>query len=625
MSTVELFHFLRPWWLLLAPAGIAIAWLWSRQADPRARWRGIIEPALLDHLLVGEQSGVRFTPIRLAAVSLVLAGIAAAGPTWEKEPPPFVEDRAPMVVALDLSRTMDATDVPPTRLERAKQKIRDLAAVRSGSRTGLVVYSGTAHLVLPPSEDPALLDLFLEALDTGLMPVAGRNAAAALAVADHVLAVESAPGTVLFITDGFEASEIGTFSEHARTSPYQVIALAAGTTEGGPIRGDKGRMAVDKQGRPIQAKLDREIFSRLSSEAGVPVASLTLDETDVEWVQRRAMHHMQVMQEKTAEVHWKEFGYYGTFPLVLIAAFWFRKGWTVRWLTVLLLAVSMGMADRSEASAEPHRTNAKFEARNTKHIAGLKGITNYKSQASTNKEVANSKSEARNSNEILNPNSEARNFGKHTHPDSQPPHQAESSNPSTFGFRVSIFEIVVGWFVTPNQQGRWSFEKGEYAAAAERFRDPMWKGLAYYRAGDYRAALEQFARLDSAEAFFLMGNCYARTKDYAAAVGAYDHALKQRQTFPEAAANRKLAAALIPKKPKDPEEGEADPNLDPDDIKFDEKGKKGKAGQVPQFKVKPEQLAELWMRNLTISPADFLREKFRIEADDRMKPAGGKS
>jgi Ca-activated chloride channel family protein len=122
-----------------------------------------------------------------------------------------------------------------------------------------------------------------------------------------------------------------------------------------------------------------------------------------------------------------------------------------------------------------------------------------------------------------------------------------------------------------------------------------------------------------------MGNCYARTKDYPAAVGAYDHALKQRQVFPEAAENRKLVAALIPKKPKDPEEGEADPNLDPDEIKFDKKGKKGKAGKVPQFKVKPEQMAELWMRNLTISPADFLREKFRIEADNRKKPAGGKS
>jgi len=605
------FFLLRPWWLLLAPAGLAIVWLWSRQADPRARWRDIIEPALLDHLLVGERSGVRFTPIRLVAVSLVLAGVAAAGPTWEKEPPPFVEDRAPMVVALDLSRTMDATDVPPTRLERAKQKIRDLAAVRSGSRTGLVVYSGTAHLVLPPSEDPALLDLFLEALNTDLMPVSGRNAVAALAVADRTLAVESVPGTVLFITDGLEASEIGKFADHARTSPYQVIALAAGTTEGGPIRGKNGRMAVDKQGKPLQARLDREVFSRLSSEAGVPVASLTLDETDVEWVQRRAMHHMQVMQEKTAEVHWKEFGYYGTFPLVLIAAFWFRKGWTVRWLAVFVLATVTGTVCSTYATAQTN-SNSKSEAPNSKQTSDSTEIINDTSRTPNSKQASNLKFEAPNG---MQKSPIANDKSKMTNEQSQ----------DRLGFDAWILKFLAAFFLTPDQQGRWLFEHGDYVKAEERFRDPIWKGLAYYRAGDYRAALEQFARLDSPEALFLMGNCYARTKDYPAAVGAYDHALKQRPVFPEAAENRKLVAALIPKKPKDPEEGEADPNLDPDEIKFDEKGKKGKAGKVPQFKVKPEQMAELWMRNLTISPADFLREKFRIEADNRKKPAGGKS
>ncbi len=608
--------FLRPWWLLLAPAGLAIAWLWSKQADPRARWRGIIEPALLDHLLVGERSGVRFTPIRLVAASLVLAGIAAAGPTWEKEPPPFLEDRAPMVVALDLSPTMDAIDLPPTRLERAKQKIHDLAVLRSGSRTGLVAYSGTAHLVLPPTEDPALFELFLEALDTKLMPVAGRHAAEALAVADRTLAVESVPGTVLFMTDGFDASEIGKFEEHGRTSPHQVIVLAAGTTEGGPIRGDKGRMAVDKQGKPIQARLDREVFSRLGSEAGVPVASVTLDETDVEWVQRRAMHHMQIALEKTVEVRWKEFGYYGTFPILLLAAFWFRKGWTVRWIAVLLLAIAVGTTHTHKAMAQ-QPANTKSQAPNSSEI------TNHKFQIAKR--------------EMRTTESSDLGFGawnlelpkRHdiTNIKSKIPKRDESPHNELhrLGFDAWILDFLASFFLTPDQQGRWSFEHGDYPTAAVRFRDPMWKGLAYYRGGDYAAALAQFARLDSAEALFLMGNCYARTKDYPAAIGAYDNALKRRRVFPEATENRALVSGLIPKKPKDPDEGEADPNLDPDDIKFDDKGKKGKAGKVPQFKVKPEQMAELWMRNLTISPADFLREKFRIEAEGKAKAARGSS
>lgn len=525
-------------WLLLMPAAIIIVWIWRKQADPRAQWRDIIEPQLLEHLLVGQKTGVRFKPIHWAAAVIMLGGIAAAGPTWEKEPPPFVEDHALMVVALDLSRTMDAVDVPPTRLERAKQKVRDLAALRSGSRTGLVVYAGTAHLVLPPTEDPELLDLFLGALDTGLMPVSGRHPAEALALADHVLAVESAPGTILFITDGLEETEIPAFIAHSQQSSHQVIALVAGTSQGGPIRGARGRFVTDAHGKPLHAGLDREVFSRLSSAAGVPVASLTIDKTDVEWVQQRALHHLQVMEEKNADVRWREFGYFGTFPLLLLAGFWFRRGWTVRWTPGLVLPLIVATA---LCLPEPAGANFRF----------------------------------------------------------------------------------IDLFLTPDQQGRWYFEHGDYVTSAQRYQDPLWKGLAYYRAGDSASALAQFAGLDSAEAFFLMGNCYARRRDYPAAVGAYDNALKRREVFPEATENRRLVASLIPRKPKPPEEGEADPNLDPDDIKFDEKGKRGKPGKIPQFKIQPDQMAKLWMRNLHVSPAAFLREKFRIEADAQTKKPKG--
>jgi len=556
---MELFHFLRPLWLLLVPAGFVLAWLWRNPIDSCRRWGSIIAPHLLDHLTIGEKDRPRFRPIHLVVGALALGGVSTAGPAWEKEPPPFAEDKAPMVVALDLSRTMDAVDVPPTRLERAKQKVRDLAALRSGSRTGLVVYAGTAHLVLPPTEDPALLEIFLAALDTSLMPMAGKNAAEALAVADRLLAVESAPGTVLFITDGFDVKKLRTFSAHSEQTPHQVLALAAGTSQGGPIRDKNGRMATDGHGRLIQARFDRESFARFSAEAAVPSASLTLDETDVEWVQRRAMHHLQVVQERTAEVHWKEAGYYATFPIAVLSALWFRRGWTVRWMPVVILVLLIGLAAPTSARVL-NDSNPKSDARHSK--------------------------------------------------------QENAQNPAQRVY-TGVKSLVVNLFLTADQQGRWYFERGDYTTAAERLRDPMWKGLAYYRTGDYASALAQFARLDQAEAFFLMGNCYARMKDYPAAIGAYDNALGRRASFHEAMANRNLVAGLIPRKPKkDDEEGEHDPNLDPDEIKFDKKGKRGKAGAVPQWKVKPEQMAELWMRNLKTSPAEFLREKFRVQAEE---------
>ncbi|MDF0653082.1 MAG: VWA domain-containing protein, partial [Nitrospira sp.] len=502
------FHFLRPLWLLSIPAALWLVWIWQRQTDQRRQWADIIAPHLLDHLIVGGKQGFRLRPMHMIAGAVILAGIATAGPVWEREPPPFTEDKAPMVVAIDLSRTMDAVDVPPTRLERAKQKVRDLAALRSGSRTGLIVYAGTAHLVLPPTEDPALLEIFLAALETDLMPVAGRNADAALALADRLLTKETAAGTVLFITDEFDAKQVPLLAEHQRQSRDQILALAVGTSQGGPIRTKNGRVALDGRGVPLQARFDRETFTRMSSEADMPVMSVTLDDADVEWVQRRALHYLQVVNERTAEVRWKEFGYYATFPLALLAAFWFRRGWTVRWMGVVVLVILMGAAGPIGADAQ-ESSSTKFEAPNSMEIP------NHKSQVSN----------------------------RATHPDASSSLKFGAwslgfSEVSNLGFGAWILELVEGWFFTRDQQGRWYFDHGNYSTAAERFTDPMWKGLASYRSGDYAAALTQFARLDTPEAFFLMGNCYARMKEFPAAVGAYDHALKGRPAFREATENR---------------------------------------------------------------------------------------
>src|SRR5262249_29903625 len=204
------------------------------------QWRGAIASHLLDALLVGAGDRVRWRPVHLIAAALALSGIAVAGPTWRKEPPPFGEDKAPLVVAIDLTPTMNATDVAPTRLERTKQKVRDLMARRAGAKTGLVVYAGTAHLVLPPVEHPALVAIFLAALDPDLMPVAGTRASAALDVADRVLATQPAPGTILFFTDGVDPKDVDAFVAHGKTSQSQVLVLGVGTSAGGPVRTKDG-------------------------------------------------------------------------------------------------------------------------------------------------------------------------------------------------------------------------------------------------------------------------------------------------------------------------------------------------------------------------------------------------
>lgn len=518
------FHFIRPLWLLLVPAGLLLGWWWRRSHDPLQRWKGLIAPHLLKHLVIGDVGGWHLRPIHFVCAVLVLGGIACAGPTWERDPPPFSEDRAAMVVALDMSPAMNAVDVAPTRLERAKQKIRDLMKERAGGRTGLVVYTGSAHMVLPPTDDANLMALFVDALSTDLMPDKGRNAAAALAIADRLLAAESDPGTIVFITSGFDDAQIPAFQAQRKTSTAQVLLLAVGTTEGGALRDAKGQLVTGGDGAPVIARLDDTALKRLSDEAKVPLASITNDNTDVRWVQREAIHHLELVHDDNATTRWKESGYVLCFPLLLIALFWFRRGWMVRWVFVLSL---LG--------------------------AGLLPA----------------------------------------------PAQAAGNG-------------VVNWFVTPDQQGRWYYEHGNYEAAAEHFADPYWKGLALYRWGRFEQAEAVFSALPGADAMFMAANCHAHRMEFDDALLGYEMALKLRPGFAQARANRDLMKALIAEREKNPPEDHP-PDEKPDEIKEDQEGKRGKESQQVKSGGVRQVPADVWMRNLSVSPADFLRMKFNIE------------
>jgi Ca-activated chloride channel homolog len=183
------------------------------------------------------------------------------------------------------------------------------------------------------------------------------------------------------------------------------------------------------------------------------------------------------------------------------------------------------------------------------------------------------------------------------------------------------------WF-TPDQQGRYYFEKGNYAAAAERFQDPLWKGIAYYRGKNYEAAGEQFARVDTAGGYFNLGNAYARSGRLEQAVASYEEVLRRKPDDQPAKENRDLVRALIQKKKakekeEEPPEGQ-DPTFNPDEVKFDEKGKKGKRGEVDQAELSAEQIQQVWMRRLQTTPSDFLRLKFAAQAEEsKTSPPGG--
>lgn len=512
------FHFLRPWWLLAILAAVALVVLITRRGDARTRWKDLIVPHLLDRLLIEQQGGQRWQPVHFVGLLLALGAVAAAGPTWQRQEPPFVEEKAPLVIVIDLSPTMDAIDIAPTRLERVKLKVQDILKQRPGARTAVFAYAGSAHMVLPLTDDASLVNTYVAALQTRIMPIAGKDTAKALAAAEQGLAREDVPGTILFLTDGIEPASAAAFKR--QDGKNEIMMLGIGTEAGGPVKTGEGQFLSDGGGRVI-ARLDVAQLRDFGRATGIAVATVTPDDSDVRWIAQRIRTHLQAKLAE-GQTRWRDAGWWLMIPLTFMSAFWFRRGWSVHWGTAVLLAGIL-------------LTPVKAEAADT-------------------------------------------NF--------------------------------VDLWLTPDQQGRGAFERGDYAAAAEQFADPMWRGVALYRAGQFGAAVDSFAQVRTPESAYDQGNALAHMDRLDDAAASFTEAVKLRPGWPEAEANLALIQKLIVQRKKDEEDQEEGPNLKPDQIQVDEKGSKGKAGEVDLA----QQTADMWMRNIQITPTDLLARKFAIEA-----------
>lgn len=178
------------------------------------------------------------------------------------------------------------------------------------------------------------------------------------------------------------------------------------------------------------------------------------------------------------------------------------------------------------------------------------------------------------------------------------------------------------WF-TPDQQGHRQFQRGDFAGAAEAFRDPLWQGTAWYRAGEFEKAAQAFARRSSAEAHYNQGNAWLMRGKYDVAITCYDRALARRSGWKEAIENRALAAARL-KKIEAPGGDMGDQKLGADGIVFDKEAKnEGQDTELAGGKaLSDEEMQALWLRRVQTRPADFLKAKFAYQ--QAMKQEGAK-
>lgn len=284
----ENFHFLTPWWLLLFPCFLLLATVLYKRQLNRSHWGEVCDPELLPFLeqKSNEQRRSIWLPIALVIAGLLLS-IAAAQPVWKQLPQPVFKQGDAVVIALDLSASMNATDVKPSRIQRAHFKIKDLLARLPDTQVALLVYAAGSFSVTPLTEDADTILAQLSAMTPEIMPLQGSRADRALVRADRLLTQAGiTKGNILFVSDEISPAQIAKDATRLRIAGRQLSILAIGTEEGAPIPTNAG-LIKDSQGQVVIAKTEMDLMQEAANLGGGYAALITADDRDIDYLVSR--------------------------------------------------------------------------------------------------------------------------------------------------------------------------------------------------------------------------------------------------------------------------------------------------------------------------------------------------
>ena len=325
------FVFIRPWWLAAVPPGLVLVWWLRRRHGRGASWESIVDPALLPHLVVGTGTPRREWPWVVMALAVAVAGLALAGPAFERLEQPVFRSLAARVIVLDVSRSMDARDLAPSRMARARYKVSDLLRRSRDGRTGLVVFAGDAFVVAPLTRDADTLVHLLSAVDTGVVPVQGSRPDLGLAAAGDLLERgHAATGEIVLVTDGMRGPRTRDTAEALAARGIRVSVLAVGTEEGAPVSLPKGGFLKGPGGGIVVPRLDVAALRAVARAGKGRFATVAADDADVDrLLGARADDPWRRTLEETDRTtgEWRDEGPWLALALLPMAAPAFRRGW----------------------------------------------------------------------------------------------------------------------------------------------------------------------------------------------------------------------------------------------------------------------------------------------------------
>jgi Ca-activated chloride channel family protein len=322
-------YWFRPWWLLLLPLLGWLLWqLWHRQKRA-GRWQMILPPAFHATLLSGGSGRGSKLPWVALGVAWLLTVFALLGPSWERVEQLSQKPADPLVVILELTPEMLATDVQPNRLEQARRKLFDLLQHRTDAQTAIVVYAGSAHTLVPLSDDLSTSRNLLDALKPSLMPEAGHRAD--LAVLKALTLLEQGAlgdGRILLIGSSLTEQERQGIRRELSGKSTQFLMLGIGTAEGAPITQEDGSFLKDEQGAILVPHLDETGLKAFANDLDGRYRNARLDDADLRALglldgPRNLRNNGQTLRLDT----WADQGYWLLLPLLLLAACAGRRGW----------------------------------------------------------------------------------------------------------------------------------------------------------------------------------------------------------------------------------------------------------------------------------------------------------
>ncbi len=236
----------------------------------------------------------KFLKYVLYSGALVLLGIAFLRPQWSKNEESVAQQGRDVYIALDISRSMLATDCAPNRLACAKQKIKSLLSYLSCERVGLILFSGAAFVQCPLTKDYGSFFMFLDQVD--VETISSGSTALSQAIAEALRAFEAIDKKknklLVLFTDGEDFStDLSGIKEQAREQNLHIFTIGVGTTQGAPIpllddHGKPSGHQKDASGNVVISRLNEPLLRSLAQDAGGVYLRMSADNSDIEQLVR---------------------------------------------------------------------------------------------------------------------------------------------------------------------------------------------------------------------------------------------------------------------------------------------------------------------------------------------------